>query len=172
MGDLRTSFVGRSIWLQRCSESLQCVLLRSARAGRVASSLVLLASMTIAIHALEPDAAVAVSGRSCGTVTTQSSVKYRLKITKGSPSCKSVRQIAKRYGHPKSKHPRFYCGKEAYECEYSIYPRGWRCGGLFQGSFLCWHGANNPRRAGQEFAGTNVYPRPRQGSWSGGRAWV
>jgi hypothetical protein len=91
--------------------------------------------------------------RSCGSVVVQRVLAYKLTVEKGSPSCGTVRRIAKRYGYPTSKKPKFYCGQKAYACEYSIYPEGWRCGGLFQGTFQCWHGANSPARAKEAFDG-------------------
>jgi hypothetical protein len=107
----------------------------------------------IALVLLQGGGVASAASRSCGTVLVQGSLTYELTVTKGSPSCPTVRRIAKRYGHPISKKPRFYCGKEAYECEYSTYPAGWRCGGLFQGHFQCWHGANSPARADAAFEG-------------------
>lgn len=99
--------------------------------------------------------------RSCGSVVVQGSLTYQLSIEKGSPSCGTVRRIAKKYGHPTSKKPRFYCSQKSYACEYSIYPQGWRCGGLFQGTFQCWHGANSPIRASEVFDATeNPSARP------------
>lgn len=91
------------------------------------------------------------ASRSCGSVLVQGSLTYELTVTGGSPSCATVRRIAKMYGHPTGKRPHFYCGREAYECEYSTYPEGWRCGGLFQGHFQCWHGADYPGRADASF---------------------
>jgi hypothetical protein len=91
--------------------------------------------------------------RSCGSVVVQRSLTYQLSVEKGSPSCGTVRRIAKKYGHPTSKKPKFFCGHKIYECEYSTYPEGWRCGGLFQGTFQCWHGANSPARADEGFNG-------------------
>ena len=96
------------------------------------------------------------SGASCGSVTNQG-IKVQLKVTKGSPPCASVRATAKRYGNPISKSPRYYCGRPAYECQYSLYPNRWRCGGLFMGSFFCWRGSNDPQRAGEEFEGTQAF---------------
>lgn len=96
------------------------------------------------------------AGRSCGSVVIQGTLRFRLAITKGSPSCGAVRRIGRRYGHPTSTHPRFFCATHAYECEYSIYPAGWRCGGLFQGYFDCWHGSNSPLKASQEFEGSEL----------------
>jgi hypothetical protein len=99
-------------------------------------------------------AAEPLANRSCGSVVVQGTITYKLTVEKGSPSCATVRKIAKKYGHPISKKPRFYCGHQAYECEYSIYPEGWRCGGLFQGNWQCWHGANSPARAEEVFDGS------------------
>jgi hypothetical protein len=99
--------------------------------------------------------------RSCGSVVVQRSLTYKLSVEKGSPSCGTVRRIAKKYGHPTGKKPRFYCSQKSYECEYSIYPQGWRCGGLFQGTFQCWHGANALTRAPEIFDATeNPSARP------------
>ncbi len=99
-------------------------------------------------------AARPVADSSCGSVVVQGAVTYELSVEKGSPACGTVRRIAKKYGHPISKKPRFFCGNKSYACEYSIYPEGWRCGGLFQGTFQCWHGANSPVRASEVFAGS------------------
>ena len=99
-------------------------------------------------------AAERVADGPCGSVVVQGVMTYKLSIEKGSPSCGTVRRIAKKYGHPISKKPRFFCGNKSYECEYSIYPEGWRCGGLFQGTFQCWHGSNSPVRASEVFAGS------------------
>jgi hypothetical protein len=96
---------------------------------------------------------------SCGWVVIQGVTEFRLSISNGSPSCATVRKIAKRYGHPISKHPHFLCGHHAYECEYSDYPEGWYCGGLFQGTFQCWHGAASPLRADEGFTGTERTPK-------------
>lgn len=115
------------------------------------------------------------ANRSCGSVVVQRVVTYKLSVDKGSPSCATVRRIARKYGHPISKKPRFYCASKGYECEYSIYPDGWRCGGLFQGTFQCWHGANSLLRANQVFYGTEdlsarpLIRRPRDAFESG--AW-
>ena len=95
-----------------------------------------------------------VANPSCGTVLLNGSVPYKVTIEKGSPSCSTVRRILKRFGHPLNKNPRFYCPSKGYECEYSIYPEGWRCGGFFQGNFQCWHGANSPARADEVISGT------------------
>jgi hypothetical protein len=91
---------------------------------------------------------------SCGSVVLNGSVRYKLTIEKGSPSCSTVRRILKGFGHPLNKKPKFNCPSKGYECEYSIYPEGWRCGGFFQGNFQCWHGANSPMRADEVFSGT------------------
>jgi hypothetical protein len=93
-------------------------------------------------------------GRSCGSVAVERNMTYDLEVIKGSPSCSTVRRIAKRYGHPISKKPKYDCGTKAYECEYSVYPEGWRCGGLFQGNFQCWHGSDSPARAPEAFDAT------------------
>lgn len=98
-----------------------------------------------------------VASTSCGSVLVEGSLTYDLTIVKGSPSCSTVRRIAKKFGHPISKQPKFYCGTQAYECEYSIYPEGWRCGGTFQGHWQCWHGANSPARAKQAFEGAEDF---------------
>lgn len=121
-------------------------------------------------------AAEPVADSSCGSVVVQGSVPYKLSVYRGSPSCGTVRRIARKYGHPTSKKPRFYCANKGYECEYSIYPDGWRCGGLFQGNFQCWHGANSPLRANEVFYGTQdlsarpLIRRPRDAFESG--AWA
>lgn len=99
-------------------------------------------------------AAELLANRSCGSVVVQGAVTYRLSVEKGYSACGTVRRIAEKYGHPISGKPRFFCGNTSYECEYSIYPEGWRCGGLFQGTFQCWHGANSPVRASEVFAGS------------------
>ncbi|MGH2938622.1 MAG: hypothetical protein ACRDPE_10940 [Solirubrobacterales bacterium] len=93
---------------------------------------------------------------SCGSLKTKDGVTYDMTIVKGSPSCSMVRRIMKRFGHPISKKPKYYCGVKGYECEYSIYPEGWRCGGFFQGHFQCWHGANDPARADEIFEGVDA----------------
>jgi hypothetical protein len=108
-------------------------------------------------------AAEPIADRSCGSVVVQGSLTYHLSVEQGSPSCGTVRKIAKKYGHPTSKKPKFYCGNKSYECEYSIYPEGWRCGGLFQGTFQCWRGANALTRASEVFDATeNLSARPRR----------
>lgn len=113
---------------------------------------------------------------SCGSVVVEGSLTYKLTIEKGSPSCSTVRRIAKRFGHPVSKKPRFYCGTQAYECEYSIYAEGWRCGGTFQGHWQCWHGANSLARAQEIFGGAEdlsaraLLGKPRESSAAGNRA--
>lgn len=133
----------------------------------------------LAIAALLGFAAGAAAGRaptgsprvqgSCGSVVVQGVLRYRLTITRGTPSCEAVRRIAQRYGHPKGKNPRFFCSSHAYECEYSIYPSGWRCGGLFQGYFQCWHGADSPLKASEVFQGSEVRVRSGVGGvWMAG----
>jgi hypothetical protein len=109
------------------------------------------------------DAAAGSASRSCGSVSLEDGVvTYELKIVKGSVSCSTARRIMKRFGHPISKHPKFYCSPAGYECEYSIYPEGWRCGGFFQGHFQCWHGTSSPARASEIFEGSDeIEMRPR-----------
>jgi hypothetical protein len=91
-----------------------------------------------------------VADRSCGSVVIQSN-SFVVHIARGTPSCTTVRRIARRYGQPISKKPRYFCGHRGYECLYSVYPEGWRCGGLFQGTFQCWRGSNSPNRANAIF---------------------
>jgi hypothetical protein len=121
----------------------------SLRGKTSAGLLTVIALVFLAILAVPASARI-----QCGSVVVQQSLTYKLRIVKGSPSCGTVRRIAKKYGHPTSKKPRFYCGQKSYECEYSIYPEGWRCGGLFQGTFQCWHGANSPIQASEVFYAT------------------
>jgi hypothetical protein len=75
--------------------------------------------------------ASAAVNRSCGTVSESAHVKWRVTITKGSPSCEAVRAIARRYGHPKAVH--YNCPQKSHVCQYGVFPEGWRCTGLFQG---------------------------------------
>lgn len=115
--------------------------------------------MTLAWTALTSAPAAATG--SCGTVRTQDQASYRLEVTKGSPSCKEVRRVVKRYGHPISVH--YNCANHSHLCMYGIYPGGWRCTGLFQGEFGCWLGGNNRGdNAEAMFSGVLVYPRPKQ----------
>lgn len=107
-------------------------------------------------HRVEPTA-----DRSCGSVVVQRSSSYELSVVKGSPPCSTVRRIARNYGHPTSKKPRFYCARKIYGCEYSTYQYGWRCGGLFQGTFQCWHGADSPARASEAFDASEKSPAQR-----------
>jgi hypothetical protein len=94
--------------------------------------------------------------RSCGTVSESAHVTWRVTITKGSPSCSTVRAIAKRYGHPKA--VRFYCPQKNHICEYRVYPEGWRCTGQFQGGYGCWLGGDaRGKNARASFSGVWVY---------------
>jgi hypothetical protein len=53
-------------------------------------------------------------------------------------------------------------GVVTYECEYLIYPEGWRCGGSIQAHFQCWNGASSPARASEIFEGSDeIEIRPR-----------
>jgi hypothetical protein len=107
-------------------------------------------------------AAPASAAGSCGSVRTKDQVSYRLKITAGSPGCESVRRVAKRYGHPDSVH--YNCANHSHGCMYGVYPRGWRCTGLFQGTFGCWLGGNDRgENAEAAFSGALVYTRPPKG---------
>jgi hypothetical protein len=119
----------------------------------------LLVALLVLVACLVGRAATAPSAKageaSCGSVKNQG-IEVQLRITKGSPQCAAVRATAKRYGHPIGNGPRYFCGSRAYECEYSLYPGGWRCGGLFMGSFLCWRGSSDPKDARDEFEGTQT----------------
>jgi hypothetical protein len=64
--------------------------------------------------------------------------------------------IAKDYDHPKE--AKGYCHPVDHLCEYGVYPRGWRCTGLFQGNFGCWLGGDvRGRGARASFGATLVY---------------
>jgi hypothetical protein len=98
------------------------------------------------------------AARSCGVVATRDQVSYRVEITTGSPSCGAVRRVVRRYGHPTA--VRYNCANHSHLCMYGVYPRGWRCTGLFQGNFACWLGGNNRGENAQAaFSGALVYPR-------------
>lgn len=98
----------------------------------------------------------AASSGSCGTVTGYEQAQWRLTAKKGSPSCATVRAIAKEYGHPKA--VRYSCSPHAHLCMYGVYADGWRCTGLFQGNFSCWLGGNaEGKNARQSFWGASVY---------------
>ncbi len=89
-------------------------------------------------------------------MTTSEQAKYQLTIKKGSPSCATLRGVVKEYGDPKA--VRYSCAQRVHICMYGVYADGWRCTGLFQGTFGCWLGGNakgkNPR---QSFSATPVY---------------
>lgn len=101
----------------------------------------------------------AAQSRHCGIVSgsgANSKSKWRVTITKGSPSCRAVRAIAREYGNPKSVH--YSCPEKTHICAYGVYAKGWRCTGLFQGTFGCWHGGDaKGRNASEKFRGTLVY---------------
>jgi hypothetical protein len=101
-------------------------------------------------------AATAAGTKSCGTVRIDKGEKARLTIGVGSPACSEVRMIAKDYDHPTER--KAYCHPADHLCEYAVYPRGWRCGELFQGNFGCWLGGDvRGRGARASFTGTLVY---------------
>lgn len=101
----------------------------------------------------------AAQSRPCGIVSgsgTNSDSKWRVTITKGSPSCHAVRAIARKYGNPKSVH--YSCPEKSHLCAYGVYAEGWRCTGLFQGIFGCWHGGDAMgQNAREKFRGALVY---------------
>jgi hypothetical protein len=125
---------------------------------------VLVAGMILAGLGLSQGAGAAAGSapRSCGSVSLEEGVvTYDLKIVKGSVSCSTARRVLK-FGRPISKNPKFYCSPAGYECEYFIYPEGWRCGGSIQGHFQCWNGASSPARASEIFEGSDeIEMRPR-----------
>ncbi len=96
--------------------------------------------------------------RPCGIVSgsgVNSKSKWRVTITKGSPSCRAVRAIAREYGNPKS--VRYSCPEKSHLCTYGVYTEGWRCTGLFQGNFGCWRGGDaKGRNARESFRGASV----------------
>ncbi len=100
----------------------------------------------------------AAQSQPCGIVSgsgANSKSKWRVTITKGSPSCHSVRAIAREYGNPKSVH--YSCPERSHLCAYGVYTKGWRCTGLFQGTFGCWHGGDaKGRNARESFRGALV----------------
>ena len=114
------------------------------------------ASALLAFGLLHAGDARSAATQSCGTVRIAKGEKARLTITSGSPSCKEVRMIAKDYDHPKE--AKAYCHPVDHLCEYGVYPRGWRCTGLFQGNYGCWLGGDvRGRGARASFGATLIY---------------
>ncbi len=120
-----------------------------------ARTMALILAVGLATMAVGLPGAEATPTRSCGTVKASGS-EYGLTITKGSPGCKQVRAVGKNYGHPKSTH--YSCPERSHICAYGVYQGGWRCTGLFQGTYGCWLGGNaKGRHASASFQGALTY---------------
>lgn len=109
-----------------------------------AYSLALALGATLALAALlAPPAPGRAADRACGTVSgtgVNRSATWRVIVTSGSTTCQTARGIARKYGNPNS--TGYNCASHAHVCFYAAYGNGWRCTGLFQGTFGCWLGGD------------------------------